>query len=267
MRPQFAMAALFFLVIGSSLLLLRARPGTLGPVAVSENGAPAPEAAAAPQAAQAAASAAPAATAAPVTVALADEAAAGDRGAVERKAKGDEIGRPSDPQAKDKEAEGGGGDARAALAAALALRQTSGCSAAVAKLDEVAVRFAGTQSAAEAMWHEATCYKELGDRNRAQQLFLALRSTGYKERAQAELDEANASANVANAQQQIGGGRAGGAARPAAPAAAPASPKRAAAKADRSYADGDEKNRGPGQAGPPAQNARPSPKAAAGFSP
>jgi hypothetical protein len=33
MRPQLAMAALFFLVIGSSLLLLRARPGTVSPVA------------------------------------------------------------------------------------------------------------------------------------------------------------------------------------------------------------------------------------------
>src|ERR1700744_5867750 len=29
MRPQLAMAALFFLVIGSSLLLLRARPGSM----------------------------------------------------------------------------------------------------------------------------------------------------------------------------------------------------------------------------------------------
>src|SRR5580698_8357866 len=43
MRPQLAMAALFFLVIGSSLLLLRARPGTLGPVSVTERGSPAPE--------------------------------------------------------------------------------------------------------------------------------------------------------------------------------------------------------------------------------
>src|SRR5512143_2988932 len=37
MRPQLAMAALFFLVIGSSLLLLRARPGTVvAPVRVTE---------------------------------------------------------------------------------------------------------------------------------------------------------------------------------------------------------------------------------------
>jgi hypothetical protein len=41
MRPQLAMAALFMFVIGSSLLLLRARPGTMGPVSVSEEGSPA----------------------------------------------------------------------------------------------------------------------------------------------------------------------------------------------------------------------------------
>lgn len=41
MRPQLAMAALFMFVIGSSLLLLRARPGTMAPpVLVSEQGRP-----------------------------------------------------------------------------------------------------------------------------------------------------------------------------------------------------------------------------------
>ncbi|HSN97968.1 MAG TPA: zf-HC2 domain-containing protein, partial [Candidatus Nanopelagicales bacterium] len=74
MRPQLAMAALFVLVIGSSLLLLRARPGTQGvaPVRVTERGVPAPEqpevALAEPIAAPAAA---PAATAAPAAEALA----------------------------------------------------------------------------------------------------------------------------------------------------------------------------------------------------
>src|SRR5262245_28850510 len=44
MRPQLAMAALFCLVIGSSLLLLRAKPGTVvAPVRVTENGAPTPD--------------------------------------------------------------------------------------------------------------------------------------------------------------------------------------------------------------------------------
>src|SRR4051812_22759257 len=44
MRPQLAMAALFFLVIGSSLLLLRARPGTVvTAVRVTERGSPGAE--------------------------------------------------------------------------------------------------------------------------------------------------------------------------------------------------------------------------------
>lgn len=41
MRPQFAMAAVLVLVVGSSLLFLRARPGTMGsPVSVTERGKP-----------------------------------------------------------------------------------------------------------------------------------------------------------------------------------------------------------------------------------
>src|SRR5688572_1503761 len=42
MRPQLAMAALFFLVIGSSLILLRAKPGSVAtaPVSITERGAP-----------------------------------------------------------------------------------------------------------------------------------------------------------------------------------------------------------------------------------
>src|SRR5262249_12147655 len=52
MRPQLAMAALFCLVIGSSLLLLKARPGAGGAsaVRVTERGAPAPDGAEAPAA-------------------------------------------------------------------------------------------------------------------------------------------------------------------------------------------------------------------------
>src|SRR5580698_10516332 len=62
MRPQLAMAALFFLVIGSSLLLLHPRPGTVAPVRVTERGEPMAEATPPPPpAALAAAPAAPAA--------------------------------------------------------------------------------------------------------------------------------------------------------------------------------------------------------------
>ena len=44
MRPQLAMAALFMFVIGSSMMLLRARPGTLSPpVTVRDEGRPGAE--------------------------------------------------------------------------------------------------------------------------------------------------------------------------------------------------------------------------------
>jgi hypothetical protein len=214
MRPQLAMAALFFLVIGSSLLLLRARPGTLGPVRVSEVGAPTPEAAEATAAPAAVAQAAPtaAASAAPMEVAAAAEGKAAARSA----------------DAAERDGKDSGADARAALAAALAVRNGSGCAAAVSKLDEVAVRFAGTQAAADAMWAQANCYKEMGDTARAQQLFLALRSTGYRDRAQAELADANS--NALKNQQQVAGRVA------AAPAAAPAA-SAAQDEAQRAYTD------------------------------
>lgn len=237
MRPQLAMAALFCLVIGSSLLLLRARPGTLGPVRVTENGAPAPAIEAAPDlprgAAQAAATAAP--SAAPVEVAAAP-AATSDYGApVEGRAKRD--------VAADREAEGAassGADARAALAEAIALRNASGCAAAVSKLDAVAVRFAGTQAASDAMWEQATCYKQMGDRAKAQQLFLALRSTGYRDRAQAELGE---DANTNLGQNQVANRAPVG----VPPSAAPAAPRAAA------LADADQKQASePAAAGAPA---------------
>src|SRR3954469_19725024 len=43
MRPQLAMAAVFVLVIGSSLLLVRARPGSVQVTAVTERGSPVAE--------------------------------------------------------------------------------------------------------------------------------------------------------------------------------------------------------------------------------
>lgn len=239
MRPQLAMAALFFLVIGSSLLLLHPRPGTVAPVRVTERGAPMAEATPPPPAAVAAATAAPAAgdlaTAeaqaalhgAPAASAAADGPAFGGRGKAE-----------------------GGDDARAALADARAARDASGCSAAVGKLNAVAVRFQGTQAAADAMWDEATCYKQMGDQARAQQIYLSLQSTGYRDRANQEL----AAGGMSNMNQQ---GHI--ASRAAAPA--PAAPPPPAAQAKPADVLADES--GP-SAPPAAKAARAAPKPAAG---
>jgi hypothetical protein len=189
MRPQLAMAALFFLVLGSSVLVLRAKPGTVSPLSVSEHGAPTPD-----REVAAAAPAAPAATASPAVAGGAPvEAVAAASAAGPRARAGDEA--PADKAL----AKGSADDARAALAAARAARDGAGCASAVAKLDAVAVTYAGTQAAADAMWDEATCLKEMGQTTRAQQIYLALRSTGYRDRAEQQLAADGASnANVQN---------------------------------------------------------------------
>jgi hypothetical protein len=227
MRPQLAMAALFFLVIGSSLLLLRGKPGSMGvAVRVSEKGAPAPEAEGAmPPSATAAAAADPQGyAAAPILAAPTASPAAGaerpaeqqiadGRGLLDDRAKLEAEKAPADKAAPaDKDA------AKTALADARSVRDTSGCAAAVSKYDEVGVRFPGTGAAADAMWDAASCYKSMGELGKARELYTALQSGGYKERAAQELAGLDAVGNGNMVQNQMAA-RAP-APRPAPPAAA-----------------------------------------------
>ncbi len=186
MRPQLAMAALFFLVIGSSLLLLRARPNSqyAVPVRVTERGAPADDGEAQARSAEQPIAAA--------TAAAAPSAADAVEGANEAE------------QAKDGKAYGEGDkDGRAALADARSTRNASGCSAAVKKYDDVGARFAGTAIAAEAMWEAASCYESMGQADKARQLWLALRSNNnYRGRAEEKLGTADNN-NLANNAQSI----------------------------------------------------------------
>jgi len=197
MRPQLAMAALFFLVVGSSLLLLRGHPSAVGPARMADRGAPGPE------------------PAAPPATAVAAAPAIGGAG-VER---GEELARktrepPPSPPAEAApagpaaSADRSADDARAALAEARAVRDAKGCPTAVPKLGAVASGFAGTQAAADAMWDQASCYKQMGEAQRAHALYRALRGTGYRDRADQELA---AAASAAPAQPAVA----------AAPAAAP----------------------------------------------
>ncbi|MCC6554042.1 MAG: zf-HC2 domain-containing protein [Polyangiaceae bacterium] len=214
MRPQLAMAALFVLVIGSSLLLLRARPGTVGvaPVRVTERGVPAPE--------QPDPAAAPAPAEAPPAVALGTAAAADtpearrdEAGAKDAKAKG----------AADKQ-EGADG-AAAELKEAQALKKSSGCEAALAKLDEIGTKYRGSPAAHAAMWEAAQCYKAAGEEGKARELLLALRSVdSYKAQAEQELAD-----DAAMAAQQAQNAAPPAAAAAAAPNAAPAGKPAAAA--------------------------------------
>jgi len=250
MRPQLAMAAIFFLVIGSALSLLRPRGQRAGlPVSVTEHGSPTPDTA--EVAAAAAAAAATASPAAAEANAESDVPAASAAFARGRGPAGDAI------TEKGGGSDGKGGDAaRAALADARALRDRGGCPAAVGKLDAVAVAFPGTQAASDAMWDEAACYKQMGDTARAQQLYVALRSTGYRERANEQL----ATESKANVQGNAVAGRA--VATPTVVAAAPAAapPPAAAKPADpggKADADAEAHNAGPAAA-------RPAPRSAAG---
>lgn len=150
MRPQLAMAALFMFVIGSSLLLLRAKPGSFAPVSVSEKGAPAAQE-------ERAAAAAPAATASPqaMPAAKARSGAGAQEGASQDKAEeataADEPRPEAEGLAAGQNAPGAprsdGSPARSAplneetvpsLEDAIAAKEKSGCAAAASKLERIA---------------------------------------------------------------------------------------------------------------------------------
>jgi len=198
MRPQLAMAALFFLVIGSSLLLLRAKPGTVGitPVRVTERGVPAPDQGDLEQAP----AAAPPVPMAPAPMAAAEAAEGSKKGKEEAADK-----------ASTKDTDGAG----KALADARATRDGSGCDAALRLYDDVGSRFPGTPQAADAMWEAAQCQRSLGNTDRARELYSALKqSDGYKARAEEALKESDA-----QTQTNAGGGAVAN--RAAAPSPAP----------------------------------------------
>jgi Putative zinc-finger len=207
MRPQFAMAALFFLVIGSSLLLLRAKPGTMGtaPVSVTERGVPTPDE---PDRPAAAAPAAAEVSPAPPTEA-------------DAKVQADEASRGKVAQDKL----GDGDDAKTALSKARATRDQSGCSAAIPLYADVGSRFSGSSAAADATWESAQCQKTLGNNEKARELLSALKdSDGYRQRAEEALRETNATSTPQAAAAAGGGVVASRAAAAPAPAAKPSDP-------------------------------------------
>ncbi|MEO7331081.1 MAG: zf-HC2 domain-containing protein [Minicystis sp.] len=265
MRPQLAMAALFFLVIGSSLLLLRGKPGSMGvAVRVSEKGAPAPEQAGAMPPSATASPDPQAYAVAPILAAPTAVAAAGaerpleqqqiaeGRGQGDDRAKADMEKAPADKAASaDKDA------ARTALADARSVRDTSGCAAAVSKYDEVGVRFPGTGAAADAMWDAASCYKSMGDTAKARELYLALQSGSYKERAAQELASLDAALGNGNMAQNQVAARAPAPKPIAPPAAAP--PAKVAADSPAATTSANEAKARPG--GGSGGNAPAAPKA------
>lgn len=218
MRPQLAMAALLVLMIGSSLILLRPKPGSHGSVVVTESGVPQKEDAVVvaleeSEAAQVPAGA-PEALAQNSQVAKArGETTASDESDLEKgeadldlarsKAEDDAFnvamssyraGQLQTAQEQfDRIVQGGGKhSAQAELLAAQATEKALGCPEALARFDSVA---AGSSAdlIATAIWHSANCRKSMGQTKRAALDFEKLLKTPrYAEQARQALSELEA---------------------------------------------------------------------------
>jgi hypothetical protein len=236
MRPQSAMAAVFLVMLGASVLLLRGRSSRAPASAemiVTEKGTPAPAAVPIPPSPGQAGELTPAQALAvePVIRATAPRVvnppqasggAALDFGAVAARdrsvakfaapPKSEEAadapkaesatnfaaapaGRPAGRPAKNADDEGTaaelstGSASSNGLAAAVALRDSQGCRAAVARFDEVAQHAAGSAAGWEALLQSARCYRSLGDvANARARLTTLLGVTQFKDRARSDLD-------------------------------------------------------------------------------
>jgi TolA-binding protein len=207
MRPQLAMGALLLLMIGSSLLFLRARPGHHGAIQVTERGVaeteveivapleeePPPEAEASEVAEQQQPSpSAPAAQPSPLERAPGSIVPAAIGSSPQRSRQSDALAEGVDPFEEAAHAyragryvqaqrlfervgrAGGAHAAEAALYAAQATRYASGCGAAISRFERVRSRFPASGVASEALWRAAKCQQKLGDRAAAKQNFESL---------------------------------------------------------------------------------------------
>jgi TolA-binding protein len=203
MRPQLIMGALLLLMIGSSLMFVRARPGLHSAVQVTERGAPEGDVdvvlpLAPPRTSESSAPASsplppPTPVGAPPLALEAPEPAAAPSVALSNagstKTASVELAPSSVDTGNDGldafdqaleiyrargyiEAQrlferlsksGSPRAAEAALYSALALRNIRGCAVAVAPFERVGLRFPGSAAAHDASWRAAKCQEQLGD--------------------------------------------------------------------------------------------------------
>jgi len=214
MRPQLIMGALLLLMIGSSLVFLRARPGQHSAVQVTERGAPEAEADAllpvlehndAPGDSSglswAASNDPEPARATTGALGLAPAAAGGaSPGLPVPAAEGldpfDQAlalyrdGHYLDAQRGFERVSRSGGRraGEAALYAAQSLRSASGCAPAVGRFERVRLDFPGSSWAYEAAWRGAKCLQQLGDAEGARQSYESLlQVSSHATRARAAL--------------------------------------------------------------------------------
>jgi hypothetical protein len=267
MQPQAAVAVVFFVMLGGSVLLLRparapktaAAPGLMPAVTITEQGAPAPEVAAANAAPVAGAPSgalgddsalaeARRSRAAPPPASLADpyaakakgpELAAGMRGAAALSGAGGGAAGPG--------ALGGGvstGDlakneaSTDDLTTARSIRDSKGCRAALAPFDRAAQSGQPTPGRWDALLEAALCRRNVGDLSTARVYLSQLLSVdSHKDRARAELDRIDQ--QIAQSTNVVAGRAAQVHAAPkAAPAAAPAATQAPATKAAADSASG-----------------------------
>lgn len=225
MRPQLAMAALLLLLIGSSLLLIRARPGETEAISVTERGVPESEGASV-----AIVPAAPLAAEEPSRSAKRsanDDGSDDQRLAAQKTKQLDDS--PGAPLAEGKaeapgragtddtfelamseyrngnwvaaqagfdriETRGGANAAQAALFSAQAVRNAAGCTTAAPKFETVSTRYRASAIASDARWQAADCFRATGQLDRARKHYQALLGQpGYDTRARkalAQIDEA-----------------------------------------------------------------------------
>ncbi|MEZ4227903.1 MAG: hypothetical protein R3B89_01985 [Polyangiaceae bacterium] len=222
MRPQLAMAALLLLLIGSSLLLLRAKPGETENISVTERGVPETEGPGVailpatpadegqadrpePEPARVASRAAAETPTESPGAELADR----EEGAAGVKAKEDSEADDTFSLAMNEyrngnwvaaqagfdrvETKGGANAAQAALFSAQAVRNASGCTSAGPRFETVTVRYPGTAITNDARWQAADCFRSTGQLDRARKHYQALvGQPGYDDRARkalAQMDE------------------------------------------------------------------------------
>jgi TolA-binding protein len=213
MRPQLIMGALLLLMIGSSLMFLRARPGQHSAMQVTERGAPEADVDLVLPVVPASLEGSPALTSGVFQAmpAIDLEHAPNEPAAVAPRpsdvrpgAEGGADGLDPFEQALELyrsghylEAQrrferlsrsGSGRAAEAALYAAQSLRSASGCAAALSRFERVRLEFPGSASAYEAAWRSAKCQQQLGEIEAARQSYESLLQViSHAERARVAL--------------------------------------------------------------------------------
>ena len=201
MRPQLTMGALLLLMIGSSLFLLRARPGDRELVHVTERGVPEGEVEAPtnmPQRAQPTAAATVLTPQPRESVSQRSELTAAapvpsndpSPGLLASAREAFRQGRYVEAHDLSERAiQAGGSDtAQAALLSASALALDAGCAAALARFEALRSRHGRSAVGDEAAWYAAECHRSLGRFDRAKQLFEELRvSSVWGQRARDRL--------------------------------------------------------------------------------